>query len=124
MAEKKIKPIEPEPAVGVVATTGTTLGVKMSCPACSAKFYDMNRSPVTCPKCKHAFEEENDSETADEPATPAPRGRRGAPDAALVAAGHMMDEDALDLGPEDNLENETQEEIEKDLDSDGDNSEK
>lgn len=26
-------------------------GVKRTCTSCSAKFYDMKRSPVVCPKC-------------------------------------------------------------------------
>jgi uncharacterized protein (TIGR02300 family) len=31
------------------------LGTKRDCPSCSAKFYDLNRNPVACPKCKHEF---------------------------------------------------------------------
>jgi len=31
------------------------LGTKRDCPSCSAKFYDLNRNPVVCPKCKHEF---------------------------------------------------------------------
>lgn len=27
------------------------LGTKRTCVACGAKFYDLRRSPVTCPKC-------------------------------------------------------------------------
>lgn len=26
-------------------------GKKRTCPSCDAKFYDLNRSPVFCPKC-------------------------------------------------------------------------
>lgn len=31
------------------------LGTKRDCPSCGAKFYDLNRNPVVCPKCKHEF---------------------------------------------------------------------
>jgi uncharacterized protein (TIGR02300 family) len=26
-------------------------GTKRICPVCTAKFYDLNRKPVVCPKC-------------------------------------------------------------------------
>ena len=32
------------------------LGTKRVCEACGAKFYDLNKSPATCPKCGHAFD--------------------------------------------------------------------
>jgi uncharacterized protein (TIGR02300 family) len=31
------------------------LGAKRDCPNCGAKFYDLNRNPASCPKCKHEF---------------------------------------------------------------------
>ena len=31
------------------------LGTKRDCPSCGAKFYDLNKNPVVCPKCKHEF---------------------------------------------------------------------
>jgi uncharacterized protein (TIGR02300 family) len=34
------------------------LGVKQLCPTCSAKFYDLNRRPATCPKCGESFDPE------------------------------------------------------------------
>nr|WP_107989065.1 TIGR02300 family protein [Breoghania corrubedonensis] len=27
------------------------LGTKQLCPSCGTKFFDLNRSPITCPKC-------------------------------------------------------------------------
>jgi uncharacterized protein (TIGR02300 family) len=33
------------------------LGAKHVCPNCGAKYYDLNRSPITCPKCGTTFEE-------------------------------------------------------------------
>ena len=32
-----------------------SLGTKRLCPACHAKFYDLNRSPAKCPKCGEEF---------------------------------------------------------------------
>ena len=33
-------------------------GVKRVCPSCSARFYDMCRRPIVCPKCSGTFEVE------------------------------------------------------------------
>ncbi len=33
-------------------------GAKRTCPACGARFYDMRRDPITCPKCGTAFDPE------------------------------------------------------------------
>lgn len=31
------------------------LGTKRDCPSCGAKFYDLSKNPVACPKCKHEY---------------------------------------------------------------------
>lgn len=31
-------------------------GTKRACQSCSARFYDMRRSPIVCPKCGETFE--------------------------------------------------------------------
>ena len=31
-------------------------GVKRICPACGFKYYDFNKSPITCPSCKVKFD--------------------------------------------------------------------
>jgi uncharacterized protein (TIGR02300 family) len=31
------------------------LGIKRDCPNCTARFYDLNKSPAHCPKCDHDF---------------------------------------------------------------------
>ncbi len=33
-------------------------GVKRTCPSCSARFYDMQRQPIVCPKCSNSFDPE------------------------------------------------------------------
>ena len=52
------------------------LGAKRQCPACGAKFFDLNKDPIVCPKCGTIFqgapararapakEEEEDAELA------------------------------------------------------------
>ena len=47
------------------------LGTKRLCAGCGAKFYDLNKDPITCPKCGTVYEV----------AVVAPRGR---PDAAAA----------------------------------------
>ncbi len=31
-------------------------GLKRACPNCNARFYDMCRQPITCPKCASTFD--------------------------------------------------------------------
>ena len=31
-------------------------GTKRVCPSCGARFYDLNRSPITCPVCRAAYQ--------------------------------------------------------------------
>ncbi len=31
-------------------------GTKRACQSCAARFYDMRRSPIVCPKCSETFE--------------------------------------------------------------------
>ena len=34
------------------------LGTKRVCPSCGARFYDLSKRPIECPKCHFAFEPE------------------------------------------------------------------
>src|SRR6185436_1371354 len=34
------------------------LGTKRICPSCAARFYDLQRRPIECPKCNYTFEPE------------------------------------------------------------------
>ena len=36
------------------------LGTKRTCPKCAAKFYDLSRCPIECPKCEHTYVPESD----------------------------------------------------------------
>ena len=56
------------------------LGAKRQCQACAAKFFDLNRDPIICPKCGTVFQgataraeraSAKDEENEDEPASAA-----------------------------------------------------
>ena len=34
------------------------LGTKRVCPSCAARFYDLSKRPIECPKCSYSFEPE------------------------------------------------------------------
>jgi uncharacterized protein (TIGR02300 family) len=40
------------------------LGTKRLCPGCGAKYYDLNRNPITCPKCGTLFDVVSSSRAA------------------------------------------------------------
>src|SRR6185312_6935247 len=35
------------------------LGIKRVCPNCTARFYDLQKRPIECPKCEYSFEPES-----------------------------------------------------------------
>ena len=51
-------------------------GLKRICPHCGAHFYDMRRSPITCPKCATVYDPAAQvrarRQAREEPAKPAP----------------------------------------------------
>jgi uncharacterized protein (TIGR02300 family) len=57
---------------GILNVAKPELGTKRLCAGCGAKFYDLNKDPITCPKCGTVYEV----------AVVAPRGR---PEAARAA---------------------------------------
>ena len=61
------------------------LGVKRTCPSCGARFYDLLKSPVECPKCEHTF----DPEVLLKP-------RRARPEERKVAA-QVVEEEELEV---------------------------
>ena len=52
-------------------------GTKRMCPSCGARFYDLRRNPVECPKCEFTFEPEAPTrppqDAAEQPAEAAPK---------------------------------------------------
>ena len=47
--------IQPDPRDSK-AVAKPELGTKRLCASCGAKFYDLNKDPITCPKCSTVFE--------------------------------------------------------------------
>jgi len=60
------------------------LGTKRLCASCGAKFYDLSKDPITCPKCSAVFQI----------VTVAPRGRPDAAAAARAAAVPVQEVEA------------------------------
>jgi uncharacterized protein (TIGR02300 family) len=48
------------------------LGTKRVCSGCGAKFYDLNRTPIVCPKCETVFVPVVSARARPEPAKAAP----------------------------------------------------
>lgn len=43
---------------GMTAAAKADLGTKRLCPTCAARFYDLQKRPIECPKCNTTFEPE------------------------------------------------------------------
>ncbi len=70
-------------------------GVKRVCQSCAAKFYDLNRSPITCPKCAAPFDPEALLKSRrSRPAPPAKAAQPEPADGANMAAAKPPDDDA------------------------------
>ena len=48
-------------------------GTKRVCPSCGARFYDLNRNPITCPVCQAMYQVTPPSSRRGERAAPDPR---------------------------------------------------
>ncbi|KAB7742709.1 TIGR02300 family protein [Parvibaculum sedimenti] len=99
------------------------LGTKRDCPSCGAKFYDLNKSPAVCPKCKHEFVPDSGAKAkrvkpVEKPKEKAPRPVVVADDEDNVSLDAMRDEElaAEDLG--DDILEDIGEEIEDDAEDD------
>ena len=83
-------------------------GVKRTCQSCGARFYDLTRSPIICPKCNATVEPEvafrssrrNAAAVAEAKAAPA----RAAEAAKVAALGASIDPDVLDIGDDEDAE--------------------
>ena len=77
------------------------LGIKRLCAGCGAKFYDLNKDPIVCPKCSTVFE-----------VAPTARPR---PDAARAPAAAEEEVEIEDEGMDDAAFIEEQEEGDEDV---------
>lgn len=69
------------------------LGTKRLCAGCGAKFYDLNKDPITCPKCGTVFE-------VVVPVTRGGRGDAAAAAAAAAAASRAQAKETSEETPE------------------------
>jgi uncharacterized protein (TIGR02300 family) len=69
------------------------LGTKRLCASCGAKFYDLSKDPITCPKCGTVFE-------IVVPVTRGGRGEAAAAAAAAAAASRASAKEAAEEPPE------------------------
>lgn len=66
-------------------------GTKRTCQSCASRFYDLHRSPITCPKCGSPFEIQTQ--------TKARRGRAAAESSKVVASlDEVMLVEDIELG--------------------------
>jgi uncharacterized protein (TIGR02300 family) len=81
------------------------LGTKRVCPSCAARFYDLQKRPIECPKCSFAFEPElllkQRRTRVPEEAKPAP---------AVVVEDEEESETADEAAEEETVEEELEEE--------------
>ena len=71
------------------------LGLKRHCPNCGVKYYDLNRSPITCPKCGTVYEEAAVVHTRVRPEVAVPRPVPAAAEEAEDVADVDTDEPEL-----------------------------
>jgi len=69
------------------------LGTKRLCASCGAKFYDLSKDPITCPKCGTVFE-------VVVPVTRGGRGEAAAAAAAAAAASRAQAKETAEELPE------------------------
>jgi uncharacterized protein (TIGR02300 family) len=79
------------------------LGTKRACPSCAARFYDLSKRPIECPKCGYSFEPETLYKQR--------RGRQPEPaEPSVVRAAETEDEEAEDEAEDQEAEAEDEEE--------------
>jgi uncharacterized protein (TIGR02300 family) len=76
------------------------LGAKRVCPHCGAKYYDLNRTPIVCPKCGTLFEATT-GKARPQTAAPVPDEEEAeveAADEVELVTLEEADEEAADVG--------------------------
>ena len=90
---------------GKIILVKADLGTKRACPSCAARFYDLTKRPIECPKCGFSYEPEALFKQR--------RSRAVAPVAAgVVNAAESEDEDEEDEDEDEAAESEEEEEAE------------
>ena len=90
---------------GKIILVKADLGTKRACPSCAARFYDLTKRPIECPKCGFSYEPEALFKQR--------RSRAVEPVAAgVVNAAESEDEDEEDEDEDEAAESEEEEEAE------------
>jgi uncharacterized protein (TIGR02300 family) len=101
--------------------TKAELGTKRLCPNCGARYYDLNRAPIVCPRCGTAFEVSSAKARPQTVAAPEandePEVKAEAPPAEFVSL-EEADEEAAESGAVKIDTGDDEEEIEADDDDD------
>ncbi|MEN3929959.1 TIGR02300 family protein [Microvirga sp. W0021] len=112
------------------------LGTKRQCASCNAKFYDLNKDPIVCPKCGTVFEVVSIAPIVDEdpeldPTAPemvsldeVAKAEKGAGDISLdddLDVDDDLDDDDTFLEEEEEGDSDVSDLIDNDLDEDEDN---
>src|SRR5262249_28641593 len=122
-ATRQVKHLILDPAQGTRTVAKPELGTKRLCGNCGAKFYDLNKDPIVCPKCHTAMEvaavtprSRPDPAAARAAAAPAPEEEVVAPETAEAAFVSLEEADAEAQGKKQPAEGEaaegTEEEVE------------
>ena len=91
--------------MGTSTLVKADLGTKRGCPSCGARFYDLSKRPIECPKCGFSFEPEALYKQR--------RGRQPEPAAGVVPATNSEDEESDDENEESEAEEEEEEAVEE-----------
>ncbi len=104
--------------------TKAELGTKRLCPNCGAKYYDLNKDPIVCPRCGTAFEVSTPPKARPQTASAEPKkeepkeeAEAEAPAAEFVSL-EEADEETADSGAVEIDLGDDEEEIEDDSDDD------
>lgn len=71
------------------------LGMKLTCDSCGARFYDLNKTPGSCPKCGNSVARPTVFKTRARVAAEEREEKRAAAAAALKPAPEPAEEDAI-----------------------------
>ncbi|MBI3453491.1 MAG: TIGR02300 family protein [Rhodospirillales bacterium] len=85
--------------------TKSEWGLKRICLSCSARFYDMGRSPIICPKCGATFDPE--AVTKTKRAKPVPPPERVVPPPPAPVEDAEVADDVAEVAAADDEEEET-----------------
>ncbi len=99
------------------------LGTKRDCPSCGAKFYDLNKNPVVCPKCKHEYVPDAGTKTkrakpAEKPKEKPAKRVVAEDDEGNVSLDAMRDDEFASDVEDDDIDID---DVDVDVDDDGDN---